>query len=302
MANYEILQNATLLVDLPSDMSDQGWVVSEGVAFHSGCNGGYIDRYFDLSSSTEWTFRYNVREWSSGAINIVVGENVGVSRTAVGTYEETFEVTGNNVLVRFYATGVNSVSLLQVYGTNLSVPGLTLAFNEDADKWVTYYSYVPEMMIKFLDGFYTFKDGELWEHNSNNVRNNFYGVQYTSKVSFYVNLSPTEVKTYFSMRQKSNKVWLAYNRGDIRIFPSEGKPAGQLSRLRLGRFKRLQTDWFADFLRDLSDPRFLTEDEALIKGAQLQGNVMRITLENNDTTEVRMLSVDVTVGAQNYTY
>ncbi len=302
MASYDILKNQPLVVNLPTDYAVQGWIVSENKGYHSGCNSGYMDRVFNLSSATQWTFKYKIIEFTSGSVNIVVNGVNGISHSEIGEFTETFNVTGPNVLVRFFSTGVNAIEVLQVYPTLDFSEGTTLAFSEDADKWVTYYSYIPEQMNKFVNDFFVFKNGRLWEQNTNEVRNNFFGVQYTSKIIFYVNLSPSEVNNYFSMRQKSNKVWTSANDGDIYIYPSEGKPDGQRSRLKRGRFKRLQTDWFVDFLRDLSDPRFTTEDEALFKGALLQGNVMKITIENDDTTEVRMFSIDVTVSKQDLTY
>lgn len=303
MSSYTIIKNNSILIDLASDIADQGWTISAGIASHSGCNSGYIEKSFDLSSGTQWTFKYIIPSITTGNMNIVVGGQEGISRTVPGLYEETFTVTGNNVLVRFFSTGVNSLELLQVFAPSQTKGGRTIMFNEDGDKWVGDISANPEMMCKFIGDFFMFDEGRMWVCNSDLVpRNNFFGTQYPSKITFYVNLSPTEVKNYFSMRQKSTALWTAANDGDIFLFPSEGKPDGQSSRLKSGRFRRLNGDWFADFLRDLNDPRFSTTAEALTKGALLQGNVMKITLENNDTTEVRLLSVDIEVGPQNYTY
>lgn len=301
MASYTILKNESITIDLPSDIADQGWVVSGGTASHSGCNSGYIERLFDLSEAEEWTFRYTIPSITSGVIIMLVDGQTGETRTTPGTYEETFEVTGQ-VLVRFFSDGVNQIEFLKVFKAVTEPNSVTVAFSEDANRWVGYYSYKPEFMVKFINDFFVFRNGELWEQNVNPLRNNYFGTQYTSKLTFYVNLSPTEVKNFFSMRQKSNKVWTAENNGDILIYPSDGKPEGQVSRLKRGRFKRLNDDFFADFLRDINDPRFLTEEEALFKGALLQGNVMKVRLENNDTSEVRLLSVDITVSKQNYTY
>ena len=291
-----------MVVIATDDFADQGWEVSDNIAYHTGCNSGFIKSIIDLSSDSLWTFKYTLLSVESGTVNIVVDGVAGVVRNAAGTYEEQFTNSNPNAVIQFFATGISSLKLLQIYPPNKYVQGTTLAFNEDADKWVTYYSFVPEMMLKFVNSFYTFRDGNVWEHNVNEIRNNFYGVQYASKITFYVNLSPMEVKNYYSMRQKSNSVWTAANKGDIFIFPSEGKPAGQSSRLKASRFKRLQTDYFSDFLRDMNDSRFMSEEEALFKGAQLQGNLMRITLENNSTSEVRMLSVDIITSKQDYTY
>jgi len=300
MASYTILKNTSLLIDLPSDMAEQGWLVSDTIAYHEGCNSGYIEKVFNLSSSTTWTFTYTILSMTSGSINIVVGGNVGISRTAPGTYSETFTITGSSVLVRFFSTGVNSLQLLQIYSPLQNTSSRTLLFNEDANKWVGDQSAHPEMMSKFINDFFMFDHGRMWICNSDEVpRNNFFGVQYTSQIVFYCNLNPTEVKLFHSMRQKSNKVWSV---PDITIFPYYGKPNGQKSRLKKGRFKSKQGDFFADFLRDLSDPRFTSNLDALLNGAKLQGSVMKITIENDDITEVRLLSIDITVSKSEYTY
>jgi hypothetical protein len=255
---------------------------------------------FDFSSAEEWTFRYTIPSLTTGTINIIVDGEVGISRSAAGTYEETFEVTGTNKLVRFFSTGTNQLQVLKVFKSTEESNAVTFAFNEGADKWVTYYSYNPEFMCKFINDFFAFRNGALWEHNVNEVRNNFFGQQYTSKIVFYVNMEPTKVKMFHSMREVSNKVWSVL---EALIYPYYGKPEGQLTRMKKGRFRSLQGgQWVADFLRDVNDPRFATELDALFNGAELTGQVMKITIENTDTTEVRLLSVDVLVSPQDYTY
>lgn len=298
MASYTILKNESITIDLPSDIADQGWVVSGGTASHSGCNSGYIERMFDLSEAEEWTFRYTIPSITSGVIIMLVDGQTGETRTTPGTYEETFEVTGP-VLVRFFSDGVNQIEFLKVFKAVTEPNSVTVAFSEDANRWVGYYSYKPEFMVKFINDFFVFRNGELWEQNVNPLRNNFFGVQYTSKIEFYCNLNPTQVKIFHSMREKSNKAWSA---PELLIYPYYGKPEGQLSRLKKGRFRSLQGDWFSDFLRDMNDPRYLTEEEALFKGAELQGSLMKVTIENSDTVEVRLLSVDILVSPSDYTY
>lgn len=299
MASYTIIKNNSINIDLPSDIADQGWTISGGIAYHSGCNSGYIERLFDFTGAEEWTFRYTIPSLTSGSINIVVDGETGISRTVAGTYEETFEVTGSNKLVRFFSTGINELQVVKVFKEEQLSNAITMAFSEDANKWVGNRSYTPEFMVKFINDFFIFKDGELWEQNVNPIRNNFFGVQYPSVITFYCNLNPTTVKNFYSMRQKSNKVWSV---PEIEIPARYGKPNGQRSRLKKGRFKSYQGDFFADFLRDMEDPRFDNELDALMNGATLQGNYAKITIENNDTTEVRLVSIDLTLSLSQFTY
>jgi len=299
MASYTLVKNQSLVVNLPNDFPDQGWTVSQDTAYHSGCNPGYIKKIFDLSSQLNWTFRYEIPSIASGTVNIVVGGVSGIVRSSAGIYEETFAISNPNTLIQFYATGISAVKTIQIYPATLQNNGLTLAFNEDADKWVTYLSYVPEFMTKFINSHFTFKGATLWEHNVNERRNSFYGVDYPSIITFYCNLNPTQVKLFHSLREKSNKPWAVT---EAIIYPYYGKPNGQLSRIKKGNFKSLQGDWFSDFLRDMKDSRFTSTLDALMNGAQLQGSVMKITIQNDDIVEVRLFSIDILVSDSQYTY
>lgn len=306
MGSYIAIKGQTLSINLLDDLRDNGWVISGGKAIHSGCNPGFIELLgsnYTIGVPNE--FEYKVVDYTNGYVNVQVGSSVGNNISSNNeSVKEVFTPQVNDK-VRFYSNGNLAIKVLSISpvlpdGTS---NGITLGFYEKDNKWGGNYSYLPETMIRFVNSFFTFKSGELWRHNQNVLRNNFYGEQYTSKIVFYVNLSPDEVKNFFSMRQKSNKVWTASNNDDIYIYPSEGKPNGQSSRLKMGRFKRLNNgDWFVDFLRDISDPRFMNEQDALRNGSLLQGNVMRVTLENDSAEEVRLLSVDVIVGTQQYTY
>lgn len=300
MGSITAIKGQTLNINLLEDSRDNGWVISGGKAIHNGCNQGYIELLnSNYTVGVPNVFRFVVSDYSSGGVNIQVGATNGTSRTANGVYEQTFTPVLNDK-VKFYSDGNLTVEVLAIYPFTEVSNGLTVGFDEKYNKWVSYYSYEPEMMINALNGFFTNKSGGMWKHGVNETRNNFYGEQFTSIVTFYVNLSPTEVKNFISMREKSNKLW---EMTEGYIYPTEGKSAGQRTRLKKGRLKKLNNgDFFSSFLRNMDDPRFVTELDALMNGSQLQGNVFKITLMNEDTVEVRMLSVDVEVASQNYTY
>lgn len=297
MGQITTYKNTPITIDIQFDVIDNGWTVVGGKAVHHGCNQGNIKNLnIPTIEGKEYTIIYQVENYSSGLVRIKVGGVDGEERTSNGIFTETITAL-DDTGVLFYSDGNLSVGILKVADGVLN--GVTFSYNEEARAWVSYYSFIPEYMNKFLDKFITFRDGQLWTHHTNPIRNNYYGQQFTSQVKFYCNLNPTEVKQFFSIREKSNKVWSVT---DAYISPSEGKSEGQRTRLKKGRFRNLQGDFFGDFLRNLEDPRFVTELEALMKGSEMQGSVMEITLENTDTTEVRLLSVDVLVAPKSYTY
>ena len=284
-------------IHLNDDWYDNGWSISEGRATHVSCNEGSISNSTMPTESGEtYKVRFTVMNWSSGIVYAILGGVNGPNVSANGTYEQEITAMDSSGL-KFWSDGDLTIELIRV--SLGEIPAVTFSFDRNNLSWTSYWSYYPDLMARFLDGYYTWKDGQLWKHNANEVRNNFHGEQYPSIIKFFVNISPTQIKDFYSVRLKSNKVWVAT---EIRIPPREGKSNGQLSRLKKGRFKRLQGDWFADFMRDMLDPRFINELDALTQGALLQGNWMEITLENNGEGEVRMMSVDVQVGASNYTY
>lgn len=84
----------------------------------------------------------------------------------------------------------------------------TLTFSESAKGWQSFYSYKPEKMIGMNNKFYSFKNGRLYVHNSENVgRNFFYGEQYTSKITGVINENPYDVKTFKTFSLDSTAPW-----------------------------------------------------------------------------------------------
>ena len=91
----------------------------------------------------------------------------------------------------------------------------TLTYDDGVQGWVSFYSYEPDWMIGMNNYFYTFKGGNLWRHNVNETRNNFYGVQYTSKITSVINQSPLENKLFKTLNIEGDDSWDATLQTDI---------------------------------------------------------------------------------------
>jgi|TARA_R110000796_G_scaffold101965_2_gene210776 hypothetical protein len=83
----------------------------------------------------------------------------------------------------------------------------TLTYDGGAQGWPSFYSYFPDWMIGMNNYFYTFKGGNLYRHNTNEVRNNFYGVQYTSTVQSVFNDMPLENKLFKTINIEGDAAW-----------------------------------------------------------------------------------------------
>lgn len=301
MGEYKLIKNVPVSIELSDDYRDNGWTISGGIAYHHGCNQGKIIlNGTSFKSGVPNVFEFNVIGYSSGVVKLNVGPYSGPNRNANGTFKETITPLDGQE-VSFYSDGNLAVQILRVYTDTASVNGTTLAFSERGNKFPTYYSFNPEMMINFNDRFFCFQNGSPWEQGVNEIRNNFFGVQYDSVITFYVNTAAGTIKDFFTMRVNSNSIWSCPQKGDIKVFPIKGKSEGMLSRLKPKKFNNYQGKFFADFLRNMVDPRFNSELDALLYGAELQGDVMEITIRNSDTFEVRLIDVTVEMAPQNYT-
>jgi hypothetical protein len=91
----------------------------------------------------------------------------------------------------------------------------TLTYSKGVDGWVSFYSFLPDWMIGMNNYFYTFKGGNLFRHNVNNTRNNFYGVQYNSTLTSVFNDSPLENKLFKTLNLEGDDAWEATMQTDI---------------------------------------------------------------------------------------
>ena len=83
----------------------------------------------------------------------------------------------------------------------------TIAYSDSSQGWTSFFSYIPEKIIGMNSFLYTFKGGNLYRHNTNETRNNFYGQQYTSKVAGVFNLDPTSVKNFNTFSTDNDTPW-----------------------------------------------------------------------------------------------
>jgi hypothetical protein len=85
----------------------------------------------------------------------------------------------------------------------------TLTYSEMVQGWVSFYSFIPDWMIGMNNYFYTFKGGNLYRHNTNATRNNFYGVQYNSSIQSVFNDAVLDNKLFKTVAIQGDDVWAA---------------------------------------------------------------------------------------------
>jgi hypothetical protein len=80
----------------------------------------------------------------------------------------------------------------------------TLSYNETTKGWVSFHSYEPEWMERLGADFYSFKDGNIYKHDTNTIRNEFYGVTYSTSVTFSANKAPSDIKLFKTLKLETN--------------------------------------------------------------------------------------------------
>jgi len=83
----------------------------------------------------------------------------------------------------------------------------TLSYSENSKGWPSFYSYNPDYMVGMNNYFYTFSQGNLYRHNTNDLRNNFYDVQYNSTVTSVINELPITTKIFQTINLQSDEPW-----------------------------------------------------------------------------------------------
>lgn len=91
----------------------------------------------------------------------------------------------------------------------------TLSYSESSGGWPSFYSFIPDYMIGMNNYFYTFSGGDLYRHNVNETRNNFYGVQYNSTIKSVFNEGPLENKIFKTLNLEGSHSWDTLMETDI---------------------------------------------------------------------------------------
>lgn len=87
----------------------------------------------------------------------------------------------------------------------------TITYCEKNKGWGGFFDYLPEAMCRLNNRFFMIKNGQLHLANDkdNPVRNNFFGVQYSSKITTVFNENPNDDKIFKTLVEQSNRPWSA---------------------------------------------------------------------------------------------
>jgi hypothetical protein len=132
----------------------------------------------------------------------------------------------------------------------------TIGFDIDANGWSSRFSFIPEMMVGLDSNFYSFKDGNIYKHHSDDVdRCEFYSIHHDSSITTELNDSFAEIKFFKTLSIDSTKPWMAELFTDLNT--------GVITE---DSFEQLEGEWCA-YIRKI-DSTTITEEDSTLKSSQ----------------------------------
>lgn len=155
----------------------------------------------------------------------------------------------------------------------------TLTYSGNVAGWVSFYSFIPEMMVGMNSYFYTFKNGELYRHNSNENRNIFYQAWWNKVDGLNPSpnaFSPTSITSVFNP-----DVLTVKNFKTISIDADDSWSCSVITDLGTGSidsdwFELKEGNWFAYIRRnDIGSP-VISSDDLRMRSVQGLGTVSSV--------------------------
>lgn len=171
-----------------------------------------------------------------------------------------------------YIRAVSTISNEFVPGS--SIPAETISFNENDNRWKSFWSFIPEWMDSYGVKLVSWIDGKLFIHNSNQNYGNFYGTFYPALLDVVANSEPMKVKTLLTIGENATHPWEAYK---ITTAADEMHPNGQLSESAFQDFVMKEGVYYAPVLRDALTPNIANP---LIQGEPMKGRTAKFRLRN----------------------
>jgi len=158
--------------------------------------------------------------------------------------------------------------------------------------WQGAFTFTVDYFSSVQNRLFSFKQGNLWEHNQDN-QNNFFGTQFYSKIMFASNYLPQVPKIYDNILSESNLV-------PNFVYFYNNIPYLQCSDLVDFSFTNLEGLWYANILRNKLVPTATGfESDGLLTQEPMKSSTMYVMVQYNPTTFpllLRMLQLDFSIS------
>lgn len=127
----------------------------------------------------------------------------------------------------------------------------TLTFSSKTNGWTSFWSYYPDWMIGINSTFYTWKDGNLYEHDSSTQRNRFYFDFEEEDYLFY----PSSITTVFNQDPLVNKFFKTISLESTDSWDIDVVTDLESGEIPYSYFDEKEGGWFS-YIRNLSVDTF----------------------------------------------
>jgi hypothetical protein len=162
----------------------------------------------------------------------------------------------------------------------------TLTFSPPAKGWPSFFSYTPEWMQGMNQYFYSFSGGNLYRHNTNETRNEFYEELSPSTLTSVFNEEPVTNKLFKTLALEGDHAWGA-------TLVSELQSTGFIEATF---FEEKESDWFA-YVRNQGVANIDTPAEAAqefpLRSASGIGNSVTTTVAFDTTVFAFALTLPI---------
>lgn len=187
-----------------------------------------------------------------------------------------FDVKFNEYIIAFDAyTYYNGAA-------SIAVGAETIAFNERANAWSTFYSYNPETICSNGTDIVTFKAGNIYTHNTNVLQGNFYNSIGYAQFWSVLNANPSNVKVFEALSEETLDAWEVY---------SITNADGQSSSLEITDFQEIENLQYAPLWKDANTPN-LTAGTALFEGDPMRSTTFLCKFRRTTTAYNKIFAVN----------
>ena len=151
---------------------------------------------------------------------------------------------------------------------------VTLSYSEDAQRWISRYSFLPEYFSTYKNTFGSFRNGSLYIHDDSINKNYFYNVFYESSYTYVENIAPSQPKVFLTHSVEGDK------QPTFTTFATSQnhKMATDL----IGEdYIRREGTFYSNLYGDLNDPNVgenATLGDRLHKGEKLRGQTLDVKM------------------------
>jgi hypothetical protein len=172
---------------------------------------------------------------------------------------------------------------------------VTLSFSENSKGWVSFKSFIPESGLSINNEYYTFKEGQLYQHHTNSKRNNFYNEDYESTFCLLFNDDPSAVKSFTELNYEGTQARIKKSTQDKEYYNLTEKKGWYVDSINTNlqdteylEFINKEGKWFSSIKGITTTLQNLDESEFSVQGI---GSYASMEINGDAEKEVRCVTI-----------